>query len=142
MKCKIHVYQLNEHFSQEHADAHYQGMESENNLKHEWEDEFDITSNVTDVEELFHAVYPLQGQLPDGTEFHHEVKNMFLFMIKSTDAPDTYIGASMSLVESHEIQKDEEGFILYLYLRDYEPMSDPIPGIYIASKEFPKALIF
>ena len=94
MNCKIHVYLLNEHFSQEHADAHYNGEESENNLKYEWEDEFAITSTVE------------------------------------------------SIVETHELIKDENGFTIKIFLKDFEPMSNPVPGIYVASKEFPQALVF
>lgn len=142
MECKIQVYLLNEHFSIEHADAHNNGEESENNLKYEWEDEFSVTSSVESVEIHENVAFPLQGELPDGTAFSHEVENMFLFEIKSSDAPSTFIGASKSIVDSHELIKEAARFSIRLYLKDYEPMSNPIPGIYIASKEFPKALIF
>jgi hypothetical protein len=80
--------------------------------------------------------------MPDGSAFSHDVENMFLFEIKSSDAPSTFIGASKSIVEEHELIKEETRFVIRLFLKDYEPMSNPIPGIYIASKEFPKALIF
>ncbi len=142
MNCKIHVYLLNEHFSQEHADAHYNGEESENNLKHEWEDEFAITSNVESIVEHEKASFPLQGQLPNGEEFSHDVTNMFLFEIQSSDAPVSFVGASASIVEAHELIKDENGFTIKIFLKDFEPMSNPVPGIYVASKEFPQALVF
>ncbi len=142
MECKIHVYLLNEHFSAEHAEAHHNGEESENNLKYEWEDEFSVTSSVDAVEIHENVSFPLQGEMPDGTAFSHDVANMFLFEIKSSDAPSTFIGASKSIVEEHELIKEETRFVIRLFLKDYEPMSNPIPGIYIASKEFPKALIF
>lgn len=142
MECKIHVYLLNEHFSEEHAEAHHNGEESENNLKYEWEDEFSVTSSVEAVEVHENVSFPLQGEMPDGTAFSHDVANMFLFEIKSSDAPSTFIGASKSIVEEHELIKEETRFVIRLFLKDYEPMSNPIPGIYIASKEFPKALIF
>lgn len=142
MKCNIHVYLLNEHFSPEHAEAHHKGEESENNLKYEWEDEFAITSDVTSVKLHENASFPLQGQLPDGTEFKHEVSKMLLFEIVSADAPTAFVGASMSIVDSQELIKTPDGFEIKIYLKDYEPMANPMPGIYIASKEFPKALIF
>lgn len=142
MNCKIHVYLLNEHFSPEHAEAHHQGEESENNLKYEWEDEFLVTSDVRNVEIHERASFPLQGQLPDGTDFSHDVENMFLFEIASSDAPSTFVGASASIVDSHSLTKEGDLFTIKLFLKDYEPMSNPIPGIYIASKEFPKALVF
>lgn len=142
MNCNIHVYLLNEHFSIEHAEMHHKGEESENNLKYEWEDEFSITSDVTRVLIHENVAFPLEGELPDGKPFKHEVENMFLMEIMSSDAPSTYVGASMSILDSHEIIEGENGFTLKLFLKDYEPMANPIPGIYVASKEFPKALIF
>jgi hypothetical protein len=142
MNCTIHVYLLNEHFSPEHAAAHHNGEESENNLRYEWEDEFAVTTKVTSVVVHENASFPLQGQLPDGTNFSHDVEAMLLFEICSSDAPPTYIGASVSIVDSHQTITDDTGYVLRLYLKDYEPMANPIPGIYIASKEFPKALIF
>lgn len=142
MQCKIHIYLLNEHFSPEHAEAHHGGEESENNLKYEWEDEFSITSTVTEVLEHEQAVFPLQGTLPDGTPFSHDVTKLFLFEIHSSDSPTTFIGASMSILDSHEKTIHEDTITLKLFLKDYEPMANPIPGLYIASKEFPKELIF
>ena len=142
MNCSIHVYLLNEHFSPEHAAVHHNGEESENNLKYEWEDEFAVTSDVTEVLVHENASFPLQGQMPDGSEFSHDVTGMLLFEIRSVDAPATFIGASASIVDSHKIIRDEVSFELRLFIKDYEPMANPIPGIYIASKEFPKALIF
>lgn len=142
MKCNIHVYLLNDNFSPEHAEAHHGGEESEYNLKYEWEDEFSITSDVKEVIVHENAAFPLAGELPDGKPFSHDVENMFLFEIKSSDAPSTFVGASASIIDSQELIKDEAGFSIKLFLKDYEPMSNPIPGIYIASKEFPKALIF
>ena len=49
MKLVAHFYLLNEHFSQEHADAQHNGEESENNYKIEWEDELALNSNVSNV---------------------------------------------------------------------------------------------
>lgn len=142
MKCTIHIYLLNEHFSPEHAEIHHQGEESENNLKYEWEDEYAITSDVTEVKEHENAVFPLMGEMPDGTAFHHEVEKMFLFEIISSDAPTAFVGASMSILDEKLVNKDGDEIVLNLYLKDYEPMANPIPGVYIASKEFPKELIF
>ena len=89
MKCRIHFYLMNEHFSVEHAEAHYNGEESEMNPKHEWEDELALTNEVDEVIEHENAIYPIQ-----------------------------------------------------VTLKELEPMSNPVPGIYIAAQEFPKELIF
>ena len=141
-ECIVNVYLLNEHFSPEYAEAQHNGKESENNLRYEWEDEFAITSDVLSVTAIENASFPLQGEMPDGQIFSHEVTRMLLFEIASSDAPTTFVGASASIVDSYEIDQSGVDIRLKIFLKDYEPMSNPIPGIYIASKEFPKELIF
>lgn len=139
MKCRIHFYLLNEHFSKEHADANYNGEESELNRKYEWEDELNITSDVVDIEPLENVTYPLAGETDEGP-FSYDVIGMNLFEINSSDNSKTYVGCSKSIMDSFEIDKEDE-ITLKVYLKDYEPMSNPIPGIYIAAQEFPKELI-
>ncbi|MCH2230496.1 MAG: hypothetical protein MK105_09135 [Crocinitomicaceae bacterium] len=139
MKCTIHFYLLNEHFSKEHADANYNGEESELNRKYEWEDELNITTDVDSIEVLEDVIYPLSGETDDGP-FSYDVNAMNLFEINSNDGTKTYVGCSKSIMDSFEITEDGQ-MILKVYLKDYEPMSNPLPGIYIAAQEFPKELI-
>jgi hypothetical protein len=141
MRCRIHFYLLNAHFSMEHAETHHDGEESEFNQMFEWEDELAITSEVEGIESNRYTTYPLQGVLPDGTQFSHEVSEMRLFEIKTVDQPITYVGCSESILDSYEIKEDNEQITLRVYIKDYEPMSNPVPGIYIAAQEFPKELI-
>jgi hypothetical protein len=142
MKCTIHVYLLNDNFSPEHAEAHYNGEESENNLKYEWEDEIVITSDVKEVNIIENGILPLMGELPNGSPFQQNVENMLLFEIVSNDPPTANVGASKSIVDSHSMTEENGTIILKLFLKDYEPMANPMPGVYIASKEFPKELVF
>lgn len=142
MECKIHVYLLNEHFSQEHADANFEGKPSENNRKYEWEDELKITTNVIEVKEHEKASFPLAGELPTGKQFNYEVKNMRLFEVISEGQPSNFIGCSESILEDATVEKTDDLITISIYIKDFEPLSNPIPGIYIAAQEFPKELIF
>ncbi len=141
MKCIINVYMLNEHFSQEHADANFGGQPSENNRLYDWEDEMRIKGEVTKVVEHRKIIYPLQGVMQDETPFSHDIPNMFLFEIQSEDTPTTYIGCSESILDSFEQKTEGDTIYLKIFIRDYEAYANPIPGIYIASQEFPEALI-
>lgn len=140
MKCRVHVYLLNEHFSQEYADLHHNGQDSEMNLRYEWEDELEITSEVLEVKEHAHAIFPLQGTMGDGSSFSFDVKAMHLFELLGPEG-STVLGCSESILDRAEVVKGENAWVLRMYLKDYEPMSNPIPGIYIASQEFPRELI-
>lgn len=141
MHCTVHTYMLNDDFSPEHAEAHFGGKDSENNRRFDWEDELRIKSDVTSITEHEFVSFPLEGTFPDGKAFRHEVRNMHLFEIVSSDGPTVFVGASENILDHAEQTTEEDGITLRIYLKDYEPWANPIPGIYIASKEFPKELI-
>lgn len=142
MKCKIHTYLLNEFFSQLHADEHHGGRESEDNLKYEWEDELEISTPVSKVTEFKNEVYNLSGTLGDGNSFSYPISEMRLVKIDSNKSPSFYIGASESILYELKIKEMEDTITIEIFLKDYEPLSNPVPGIYIGSKSFPKELIF
>ncbi len=139
MNCKVHFYLLNDDFSVEHAEANHNGDESENNRFHEWEDELNITTDVTGIEMHEAVSFPLKGQFPDGKDFNFDITKMRLFELSGEQK--TILGCSESLFDSYEwIEGDN--YTLKVYLKDYEPLTNPIPGIYITAQEFPKELMF
>lgn len=140
MNCSIHIYLINALYSQDLANEKHGGKECADNRKYQWEDELRVKGTIKSIVEHRNVSFPLQGQLEDGSEFSHDVTKMFLIQVSTNDSPDVYIGASESIVDSCEIKKGEEP-VIRLYLKDDEPYANPIPGIYIASKEFPKELI-
>ena len=142
MKCTIHTYLLNDLYSQELADSQYNGEQSPDNKKFDWEDEMSVSSKINNIEELKDSSYFLAGFLGDGTNFSIEVPKMRLLKITSTDSPDLYVGASESIISEVRINRNENHWKIEIYIKDLEPMANPIPGIYIASKEFPKELVF
>ena len=142
MICTIHTYLLNDLYSQELADSLNNGEQSPDNKKFDWEDEMNVSSSVKDVEELLDSSYFLAGSLGDGSNFSIEVPKMRLLKITSTDSPDLYVGASESIISEVRINRNENHWKIEIYIKDLEPLANPIPGIYIASKEFPKELVF
>jgi hypothetical protein len=52
-----------------------------------------------------------------------------------------FVGASESMIDTLNIEKLNDEILVSFYLKDNEPHANTIPGIYIASKEFPKELI-
>jgi len=141
MKCTIHVYLINELYSQEFADEHHDGNPSEDNKEFDWEDELSISSNVVAAEEQPSSIFKLEGQNANDDYFSVEVPNMRLVKITSSDAPDVFVGASESMIDTLNIQQLSDELLVSIFIKDNEPHANPIPGIYIASKEFPKELI-
>ena len=106
MNCKIHVYLLNDLYSQAFADENHDGNPSIDNVKFDWEDELSISSDVTEVTELKGVSYPLAGIDENEQSFQYDIPHMHLFEIQSSDAPKVYVGASESIV-SEAIQLQE-----------------------------------
>jgi hypothetical protein len=142
MTCTIHTYLLNDLYSQELADSQHNGEQTPDNKKYDWEDEMNVSSRVNDVEELKDSSYFLAGSLGDGSNFSIEVPKMRLLKITSSDVQDLYVGASESIISEVRINRNENHWKIEIFIKDLEPMANPIPGIYIASKEFPKELLF
>lgn len=140
MKLKAHFYLLNIDFSPEYAEAHHNGEESENNRKYEWEDALSLKNEITSVD-VFEGEYPLQGELPDGTSFNEAVPSMTLFEALGSDGTKTYFAVSTTLIENYTLTESDGELILKVYLKDYEPLANPIPGVYIASQDYPSKLI-
>ncbi len=139
MKCSVHFYLLNKDFSIEHAEANHNGEESEMNRKYEWEDELNIPLGIDSFEKMEDEIYVLRGFRNDK-EFSYEVPKMFLFnLVKNGEV--TQVGCSSSILDSYEIIENNEGVSIQFFIKDYEPMSNPVPGIFIAAQEFPKELI-
>ncbi|NRA12227.1 MAG: hypothetical protein HRT57_09765 [Crocinitomicaceae bacterium] len=142
MNCKAHFYLLNDHFSVEHANENFNGEESELNRKHQWEDELEIKTEVSDVHVEENGIYVLQGSLPDGGSFNHDVKKMKLFNIANGEQVVAQLACSESILSSFDVEKNDDGLIVKIYIKDDEPLANPVPGVYIAVQEFPKELIF
>lgn len=140
MQAEVHFYLLNYDFSQEYADANHDGLESANNRKIDWEDELAISELKSDYVVKENGSYFLQGE-KNNKPFSEEIENMFLISFNTEDNGQLEIGCSNEILESHNIEKTEDGLLVKVYLKSDEPLSNPIPGIYIAAKRFPESLI-
>lgn len=142
MKLTAHFFLLNDHFSPEYAEANHGGKESENNPLYEWEDEMEVSEGLKEIEVLRNGNFHLAGELPDGEPFNHSVEKMFLLALKMENGQSGHFGVSESILDSFTLEGDDNLQVLKVYIKDYEPLANPMPGVFIASKEFPKALIF
>ena len=133
MEFTVRFYLLNAEFSEEQAQD--EGGENENNYRYEWEDELKVTTFVSDVKVKENEVFPLAGETAEGESFSFDILDMTLFQLEG-ESPVT-LACSAQLIDSYEVNEDQ----LEVYIKDYEPMANPIPGVYIASRSFPEALI-
>jgi hypothetical protein len=141
MKFIAHFYQLNDDFSQEYADTHNKGKDSEMNRRYDWEDELALKNDVEKVNVLKSASYTLAGQFGNGESFSEEVSGMLRFDIIGKDGSVTTMACSESMLSHYELEESADKMLLKVFIKDYEPFANPIPGIYIASQDFPTNLI-
>jgi hypothetical protein len=141
MKLSAHFYLLNEDFSPEYAEANHNGKESGNNLKYQWEDELQV-SDLKSVHIKRNDIFHLIGVLPNDQNFDYQIPNSFVVEMLANDQKIGYLAVSESILHDFSVEETENNQILKVYLKDYEPMSNPLPGVFIAAKEFPKELVF
>ncbi|PKR81574.1 hypothetical protein CW751_03350 [Brumimicrobium salinarum] len=139
MKGVAHFYKLNYDFSPEFAEAHHDGNESENNRFYDWQDELELTNTIKSIEVVEDSVYNLQGE-KDGFPFNYEIPNMTCFQFIGEDDSITTMACSQSIVNRFEISEEDE-LTLSVYLEEKEPLTNPLPGIYIDIQDFPKSLV-
>lgn len=138
MAFLINVFMNNELYSQEFADEHHAGEESADNKLFEWEDELNIREEIAEVDVEEKATFTLYGEKSDGQSFGIEIPNMLIFNFISEKNDVTQIACSQSLMSNYELIIQDK--LLTIFLKG-EPYANPIPGLYLASKEFPKELI-
>jgi hypothetical protein len=140
MRCTVHFYKLNYDFSPEFAEAHHEGKPSENNRLYDWEDELAVKSDIVSFKVIENQTFKLQGER-GGEPFEEEVKNVMLFEFTDENDTATVMACSHSVVKEYKVEEEEETLKLAIFLEELEPLTNPIPGVYIAVQEFPKSLI-
>ena len=117
MTLSIHYFLLNDDFSQEHADANHNGLDSENNQKFEWEDEFEI-KGLKEIKIIRNSFFNIQGHLPNDDFFDVELKNMFAIQLTTQKNEIAYLGVSESILDSFEEIKTDNT-IIKVYIKDF-----------------------
>lgn len=137
MAFLVNVFMNNELYSQKFADDNHNGEESADNKLFEWEDEMNLKGEIMEVDVERDSEYIIRGDKGDGNPFEIAIPNMLIFNFIREDNSVIQIACSESLHEEHELIINDK--ILSLFLKG-EPYANPIPGVYVASREFPKEL--
>jgi hypothetical protein len=131
---------LNDLFSQELADTQHQGEESEDNLKYHWVDELEV-KQVKSIDVVDDGVYLIQGTQELSGDFSYPVSSMRIINVTLVQGGQAQFAISNQLIQSFEIIETSGGIEASVELKDQEPFSNPITGVYIANHDFPKELL-
>ncbi len=142
MNLHLHFILVNSEFNNGLADDLYNGEESEDNMKHLWEDEFLVSEPVKEFKIKNNSTYTLAGHFPDDTAFSFEIWDMTVVDCVTESGNAMQFAVSKKLVKKTEKVVDEktDETHMYFYLRDAMPMENPMNGVYVLKTDFPKEL--
>lgn len=142
MDLHLHFILVNSEFNVGLADDLYEGQESEDNIKHLWEDELKVAEPVTDFKIKNNTTYTLAGYFPDEKPFSFEINDMTVVNCTTQSGSTMQFAISKKLLKKTEKTVDEKQneTHLYFYLRDTSPLENPMNGVYILKSDFPKEL--
>jgi hypothetical protein len=140
MKVTITVKEVNPDFDQELADKINDGHESEDNIRYNWEDEFEVKHDVKDFSIRNNEIYTLEG-MEDGEPFSYEIPSMTIIECAGPNGEISRFAASRKLIKDSKKNVDKKGNIhFFLFLKGGHKHVNPMPGIYISLKDFPQEL--
>lgn len=132
----------NPEFSQEIADQYHEGNESDANFRHLWEDEIEVSDDVTDFKIRNHAVFVLQGALGEEETFRYEIPEMTICDCQTAEGELVQFAVSTKLIHKTEKKENKEtGEVRFIFqLKGKKPCYNPIPGVFIRQQDFPAEL--
>ena len=140
MNLHLHFILVNSEFNQGLANDLHEGQETEDNIKHLWEDELKVSEPVKDFKIRNNAIYTLAGYFPNGEEFSFEIWDMTIVDCITDNGKQMQFAISKKLLKKTDKVVDKEETHLYFYLRDTFPLENPMNGVYILKQDFPKEL--
>lgn len=142
MNLHLHFILINSEFNQGLANDLYEGQESEDNIKHLWEDEFKVSEPIKEFKIKNNTTYTLAGYFPDEKPFSFEIWDMTVVDCITESGKSMQFAVSKKLVKKTEkvVKEKINETHMYFYLKDAMPMENPINGVYIVKADFPKEL--
>ncbi len=138
MEIKVNIKLVNSDFSQSIAEDFYNGEESDENVKYNWEDEL-IIRDVENFSIQNNETYTLQYEWQKKT-INHEVPRCTILNCSKGNIT-TQLIFSRAIIKSTNKINNEAGDVLFeIYLKDTLGFYNPIDGIYISKEYFPKEL--
>ncbi len=142
MNLHLHFILVNSEFNQGLAADLYEGEESEDNIKHLWEDELKVSEPVKEFKIKNNTTYVLSGYYPSDELFSFEIPDMTVIDCITATGKAMQFGISKKMIKKTEKTVDEklDETHVYFYLRDTVPFENPMDGVYIVKSDFPKEL--
>lgn len=141
MKVTINVKLVNSKFNQAYADKENEGLETEDNIRFLWEDEFEIQGDVSNFKVINNTTYFLNGILPDDEEFSYEIPDMTVVECTMANGSKTIIPFSKKAIGKTEKKETKNGILFSVQLKSAKEIVNPMEGVYIIKEDYPNELL-
>lgn len=143
MDLYLHFIMINFDYNQSIADDYNDGEESEDNVKHLWEDELKVVAPIADFKIAHNKPYVLAGYFPNDEKFEFEIPNVTTVEATAINGEVSRFAVSKKLIKSIDRKETEDKSETHLtfYLKDEYSLENPFEGLYIETKDFPKQLL-
>jgi hypothetical protein len=140
MKVSIIVKEVNSDYRQEIADRFHGGEETADNMKYNWEDEYEIVGEIQQFKIYNNVPYTLNGwrrEIP----FEYEIPAMTIVESTSESGEITRFAFSRKLIrETKKLDRPNTDIRFFVFIRDKKPHVSPQPGVYILQSDWPQEL--
>ncbi len=135
MKVTAVFIQLNPEFDPE--EYALIGTENDENFKHLWDDEIEVTEDVTELKVANNGKYVLAGSYPDGSAFSFDIEHMTLLNC-TTASGLLQFAVSKQLIKRTDKETDADGAVRFtFYIKGKKDYHNPVPGVFIEPGDFP-----
>lgn len=141
MTVTINVKLVNSKFNQAYADRENEGLETEDNIKYLWEDEFIVQGNITNFKVVNNTTYFLNGILPNDEEFSYEIPDMTVVECTTDKGNKTLIPFSKKAISKTEKKETKSGILFSVQLKSAKEIVNPMEGVYIIKEDYPDELL-
>src|ERR1019366_6936046 len=102
MNLHLHFILVNSEYNQGIADDLNEGQETEDNIKHLWEDELKVTEPVKEFKIKNNAAYTLAGYFPNDKEFSFEIPDTTIVDCTTENGKNMQFAVSKKLLKRTE----------------------------------------
>ncbi len=141
MTVTVNVKLVNSKFNQAYADNENEGLETEDNIKYLWEDEFDVKGDVKEFKVINNTSYTLAGEYSDGKAFEFIIPDITMLECKMNDGTITHLPFSKKAISKTEKKENTKGLFFYVFLKSIREIVNPMEGVYLLKDDFPKELL-
>lgn len=139
MRVQVSLIEVNPEYSQQYADEYNFGKESENNMKSNWGNVYEL-KNVKSVSLHDDEPFLLKGQVENGQDFEYLIPDVLIFRCMFLDGVKREFAVSKSILKkTHQARNGRNDVTRFYFYINPEPEWVPLAtNLCVDIKDVPK----